>query len=40
MKAVILGVGRMGAAIAYAMSELGFDVVGMDTDVQAIKNMP
>jgi len=40
MKAVVLGVGRMGTAIAYAMSKLGFDVIGMDTNIQAVKNMP
>ena len=40
MRAVILGVGRMGTAIAWAMSELGFDVCGMDTNVRAVGNMP
>jgi lysine 6-dehydrogenase len=30
----------MGTAIAYAMDKLGFDVCGMDTNVEAAKNMP
>jgi saccharopine dehydrogenase-like NADP-dependent oxidoreductase len=40
MRAVVLGIGRMGTAIAYAMDKLGFDVCGMDTNVEAAKNMP
>ena len=40
MKALILGVGRMGTAIAYAMDKLGFHVVGMDTNPEAAENMP
>lgn len=40
MKAVVLGVGRMGTAIAYAMDKLGFQVTGMDTNPDAAKNMP
>ena len=31
MKAVIFGVGRMGTAIAYAMEQQGYDVVGVDS---------
>ena len=38
MKAAILGVGRMGAAICYAMRELGFRVVGADANEQAAEN--
>ena len=40
MKALVLGVGRMGKAIAYAMDKFGFDVVGMDTNPDAANNMP
>ena len=40
MKAVVLGVGRMGTAIVWAMDKLGFHVIGMDTNVEAAKNMP
>ena len=40
MKALILGVGRMGTAIAYAMDKLGFQVTGMDTNRDAAENMP
>ena len=40
MRAIVLGVGRMGTAIAYAMDKFGFDVVGMDTNPDAAKNMP
>ena len=40
MKALVLGVGRMGTAIAYAMDKLGFEVGGMDTNLDAAKNMP
>lgn len=40
MKALVLGVGRMGKAIAYAMDKFGFDVVGMDTNPDAADNMP
>ena len=31
MKALIFGVGRMGQCIAYAMGELGYDVICADT---------
>ena len=40
MRACVLGVGRMGTAIAYAMHKLGFDVTGMDTNLNAADNMP
>ena len=39
-RALILGVGRMGKAIAYAMSKMNYHVVGMDTNVEAAENMP
>ena len=40
MKAYVLGVGRMGTAIAWAMDRLGFQVTGMDTNPDAANNMP
>ena len=40
MKAIVLGVGRMGTAIAYAMDKFGFHVVGMDTNPDAAENIP
>ena len=40
MTALVLGVGRMGTAIAHAMDKLGFHVVGMDTNPEAVNNMP
>ena len=40
MKAYVLGVGRMGTAIAYAMDKFGFHVVGMDTNPTAAENIP
>ena len=40
MKAYVLGIGRMGTAIAYAMDKFGFDVVGMDTNPNAAQNIP
>ena len=40
MKALVLGVGRMGTAIAYAMDKFGFHVVGMDTNPDAANNIP
>jgi saccharopine dehydrogenase-like NADP-dependent oxidoreductase len=40
MRAVICGVGRMGTAIAWAMDKLGFEVIGMDRNPEAKKNMP
>ena len=40
MTALVLGVGRMGTAIAYAMDKLGFHVIGMDTNRDAANNMP
>ena len=36
-KAAVLGVGRMGAAISFAMKELGFFVLGLDTNEEAAK---
>jgi len=38
MKAAILGVGRMGEAICYAMKNLGLEVIGIDSNKDAIKN--
>jgi len=40
MTALVLGVGRMGTAIAYAMDKLGFHVIGMDTNRDAANNIP
>jgi len=40
MRAIVLGVGRMGATIVYAMDKFGFDVVGMDMNPAAADNMP
>lgn len=40
MRAIVLGVGRMGTAIAYAMDKFGFEIVGMDTNPNAANNMP
>jgi saccharopine dehydrogenase-like NADP-dependent oxidoreductase len=40
VRAVILGIGRMGTAIAYAMDKLGFDLVGVDTNRDAANNIP
>ena len=40
LRAIVLGVGRMGTAIAYAMDKFGFDVIGMDTNPDAANNMP
>jgi len=40
MKAAIIGVGRMGSTIAYAMDKLGFDVLGLDADVNASASIP
>ena len=40
MRALVLGVGRMGTAIAWAMDRLGFQVTGMDTNPDAANNMP
>jgi len=39
MRAYVLGVGRMGTAIAWAMDKLGFEVTGMDTNPDAANNM-
>ncbi len=39
MKAVVLGVGRMGAAITWAAKELGFDVVCADINEDAYKSV-
>ena len=38
MKAAVLGVGRMGTAICYAMNKLGFNVVGVDSYAGAVDN--
>jgi len=38
MKAAVLGVGRMGEAICYAMNRLGFDVIGIDSNPKAVDN--
>ena len=38
MKAAVLGVGRMGEAICYAMKNLGFEVIGIDSNKDAVKN--
>ncbi len=40
MKALVLGVGRMGTTIAWAMNRLGFQVTGMDTNPNAAENIP
>jgi saccharopine dehydrogenase-like NADP-dependent oxidoreductase len=40
MKALVLGIGRMGTAISWSMDKLGFEVFGMDTWVGAETNMP
>ena len=40
MKALVLGVGRMGTTIAHAMDYFGFHVVGMDTNPKAADNIP
>ena len=40
MRAYVLGVGRMGTAIAYAMDKFGFHVIGMDTNPNATQNIP
>lgn len=40
MKATILGLGRMGSTIAWAMTRLGFDVHGIDANPKAAVNMP
>ena len=40
LRVIVLGVGRMGTAIAYAMDKFGFDVIGMDTNPEAANNMP
>ena len=38
MKAAVLGVGRMGTAICYAMNKLGFYVIGIDSNEHACNN--
>ena len=38
MKAAVVGVGRMGTAICYAMSKLGHYVVGLDANEGAVEN--
>ena len=40
MRALVLGVGRMGTAIAWAMDKFGFHVTGMDTNPEAANNIP
>ena len=40
MRALVLGVGRMGTTIAWAMDKLGFQVTGMDTNPNAAENIP
>lgn len=40
MRALVLGVGRMGTAIAYGMDKLGFHVIGMDMNPDAANNIP
>ena len=40
MRAVILGVGRMGTAIAHAMDKLGYNLICMDANPDAQSNMP
>ena len=40
MRAYVLGVGRMGTAIAYAMDKFGFHVIGMDSNPSASENIP
>ena len=40
MRELVLGVGRMGTAIAYGMDKLGFHVTGMDTNPEAANNIP
>lgn len=38
MTAAVLGVGRMGTVISYAMSKLGFYVIGLDNNEHAAEN--
>lgn len=38
MKAAVLGIGKMGTAICYAMNKLGLDVVGIDSHAGAADN--
>ena len=38
MKAAVLGIGRMGEAICYAMKTLGLEVIGVDSNKDAVKN--
>ena len=38
MKAAVLGVGRMGTAIVWAMKKLGFEVLGLDSNEHAVEN--
>jgi saccharopine dehydrogenase-like NADP-dependent oxidoreductase len=38
LKAAIMGVGRMGTAICFAMNKLGFYVIGVDSNAQAADN--
>jgi len=34
----VFGIGRMGAAISYAMSKLGYYVIGVDANNEAAQN--
>lgn len=34
MKAAVFGLGKMGECIAWAMTKLGYEVIGIDTDVE------
>jgi len=38
MKAAVLGIGKMGTAISYAMRKLGFKVIGIDSNAKAADN--
>jgi len=38
MKAAVLGIGRMGTAISWAMKELGFYVIGVDSNSEGADN--
>ena len=37
-KIAVFGVGKMGLAISYAMSKLGYYVVGLDVNLRAANN--
>ena len=40
MRAAIVGLGNMGAAIAYAMDKLGFDITAMDNRLTVSSDVP